>query len=80
MPTYDVSKDKFVRIFPVCTFPSQFGRCVKTELILRNVFFGIPRNFLMLAAATADPAAAPVAADFCWLMPGHGHLLPAVAS
>ena len=34
----------------------------------------------MLAAATADDEAAPVAADFCWLMPGHGHLLPAAVS
>ena len=34
------------------------------ETMQRNVFFGIPSNFPMFAAATADPAAAPVAADF----------------
>ena len=61
----DVSTDELVCILPVCTFRSRFGRCVKPESVYRSVFSSIPSNFPMLAAATADPAVAPVAANSC---------------
>ena len=56
-----------------------FSLSVLSEVDLGNVSQSEARlgNFPMLAAAAADPA---ITVGLCWLISGHGHLLPAAVS